>query len=106
MERPHSITEVTGQVVDRAIALIKEKGTPKAGALQTINFFRQRDIPLGVASSSPQRIIDANISALEAEGCFDVVCSAENEQFGKPHPAVYIRTARTARHHPAPMPCL
>ena len=88
-----TIEEVTARVVERAITLIKEKGTPKAGALQTIAFFRQRGIPLGVASSSPHRIINANISALKAEGCFDVVCSAENEQYGKPHPAVYIRTA-------------
>ena len=61
--------------------------------MQTIAFFRQRGIPLGVASSSPHNVISANISALDAAGCFDIVCSAENEQQGKPHPAVYISTA-------------
>lgn len=89
----YSIAEVAGKVVDRAIALIKERGVPKAGALRTVNFFRERGIPLGIASSSPHKIINANISALGAEDCFDVICSADNERYGKPHPAVYISTA-------------
>jgi sugar-phosphatase len=63
------------------------------GALEAITFFRQRGIPLGVASSSPHMVINANISALGVEGCFDVICSAENERYGKPHPAVYISAA-------------
>ena len=85
--------EVTGRILENVAALIEERGAAMEGALEAIAFFRRRGIPLGVASSSPHKIINANISALGVEGCFDVVCSAENERFGKPHPAVYISTA-------------
>jgi len=31
---------------------------------------------------------------LGVEGCFDVICLVETEEYGKLHPAVYIRTAQ------------
>jgi sugar-phosphatase len=91
--------EVTAKILEGVAALITERGAAMEGALEAITFFRQRGIPLGVASSSPHKIINANISALGVEGCFDVVCSAENERYGKPHPAVYISTADQLRIH-------
>ncbi len=89
----YSTDELTELILVRVIELIEERGIARVGALDTINFFRERGIPLGVASSSPCRVIEANIRALGAEGCFDVICSAESERYGKPHPAVYIKTA-------------
>ncbi len=89
----YSTAELTELILQRVIVLIKEQGAAREGALEAIAFFRERGIPLGVASSSPCRVINANISVLGAEGCFDVVCSAEDERYGKPHPAVYMKTA-------------
>ncbi len=89
----YSASELTGLILDRVVDLIEEQGQALEGALAAINFFRQRNIPLAVASSSPCRVINANIKALGAEGCFDVICSAEDEVYGKPHPAVYMRAA-------------
>lgn len=88
-----TIEQVTRDIIDRMIMLINEQGVPMEGALQTVDFFQQRDIRIAVASSSPHNIIDANISALGLEGCFEEICSAEHERYGKPHPAVYISTA-------------
>ena len=89
----YSTTELTDLILERVITLIKETAVAKEGAQKTIDFFRQRGIPLGVASSSPCSVIEANIAVIGAEGCFDVICSAENERYGKPHPAVYISAA-------------
>jgi beta-phosphoglucomutase-like phosphatase (HAD superfamily) len=33
------------------------------------------------------------------QGCFDAVCSAEDERYGKPHPAVYMKTAEILNIH-------
>jgi HAD superfamily hydrolase (TIGR01509 family) len=85
--------ELTDLILDRVTLLIEEQGQALDGAHAAIEFFRRRHIPLAVASSSPCRIINSNIKALGAEGCFDVICSAEDEVYGKPHPAVYIRAA-------------
>lgn len=85
--------DLTERILERVIALIQERAAAMEGALAAIDFFRGRGITLGVASSSPCRVINANISVLGADGCFDVVGSAEDERYGKPHPAVYIKTA-------------
>ena len=88
-----SQAEVTERILERMLALIAEEGQPLPGALATVDFFEQRGLPLAVGSSSPQHIIAANINALGLDGRFEVVCSAEDDRYGKPHPAVYLRTA-------------
>jgi len=95
----YSTTELTDLILERVITLIKETAVAKEGAQKTIDFFRQRGIPLGVASSSPCSVIEANIAVIGAEGCFDVICSAEDERYGKPHPAVYMKTADLLNVH-------
>jgi len=53
-----------------------------------------RGLPLGLASSSPARLIDAALAGLGLDrGQFAAVVSAEREAYGKPHPAVYLRAA-------------
>lgn len=88
-----SALEVTEQIVARVEVLIKEHGEPKPGALETVTFFWERSIPMAVASSSPHAVIEANIAALGIGDYLDVVSSAGDEVYGKPHPAVYISTA-------------
>lgn len=88
-----SPTEVTAQIVERVAVLIRAQAQPKPGALETVAFFRERAIPMAVASSSPNVVIEANITALGIGGDLQAVSSAADEQYGKPHPAVYIRTA-------------
>lgn len=85
--------EITRQIIERTIALIASEGRAMPGALDTVHFFRRRNLPIAVASSSPHNVIAANIRALGLQGCFQVVCSAEGERYGKPHPAVYINAA-------------
>lgn len=95
----YTTTELTDLILDRVVALIEEQGVAQEGARAAIEFFRQRGIPLAVASSSPCRIINSNIKALGVEGCFDTICSAEDERYGKPHPAVYVRAAELLGVH-------
>jgi sugar-phosphatase len=55
-----------------------------------------------VASSSPQRLIDAVLSRLGLQQAFVLSCSAEHEERGKPDPAVFLTTARrleVSPHH-------
>ncbi len=88
-----SVTEVMERMVGRVVTLINEQGEPLPGALQTIDFFKDRGIPMAVASSSPYSVIAANIGALGIGDCLDVISSAGDEAYGKPHPAIYLSTA-------------
>ena len=49
--------------------------------------------PIALASSSPRIIIEAALERLGLASAFDVVQSAETEPYGKPHPAIFLRTA-------------
>jgi sugar-phosphatase len=96
--------EVTQQVLQHLIDLVDKQGKPKAGAAHILNFFQEREIPIGLASSSPMYVIEAALKSLGIASYFDVVVSAESEQYGKPHPGVYLSTAE--KLGVAPQHCL
>lgn len=86
--------EVENGILDELDLLIKEKGKPMRGVYGSLNFFAKKNVPLAIASSSPQRIIQVVIKKLNLQPFFKIIHSAETELHGKPHPAVYINTAK------------
>ena len=91
---------VVGGVVERILA----QGEAKEGAARALEFFKVRGLRLALASSSAYRLIGAVTERLGLAGLFEVVYSAEDEEYGKPHPGVYLTTAR--RLGVAPAECL
>jgi sugar-phosphatase len=85
--------EVAVTVVDRVIELILSKGELKPGAEHAIELCDQRGLALAVASSSQYRLIDAALSHFGLRDRFALVHSAEDEEYGKPHPAVFLTAA-------------
>ena len=83
---------------------VEEKGTPLPGVIDTLNFFKSQQIPIALASSSPLGIIQSVVDRLGIENYFKVMCSAEFEEYGKPHPAVFLAAANYLRV--APENCL
>lgn len=71
------------------------------GAIYILDFFRDKKLKLGLASSSPLLLINAFLKRFDLKSRFEVICSAESEEFGKPHPVVYVKTARMLGVHPS-----
>lgn len=71
------------------------------GAEYIIRFFTDRKMPLALASSSPMLLINAFVDSFGLRKYFDKLISAEYEEFGKPHPAVYISTAKSLGKNPS-----
>lgn len=90
----HSIKDISSMVVNRLLQLVRAEGKPMPGVLETLSFFKGRKIPMAVASSSNLHIIETALEALNIQHYFDEVCSAQFEEYGKPHPAVFINTAQ------------
>jgi sugar-phosphatase len=88
-----SPAEVAVSVVDRVIDLIQTKGSLKAGALGAIDLCADRGWSLAVASSSEYRLIDAALAHFGLRNRFALIRSAEDEAYGKPHPAVFLTAA-------------
>jgi beta-phosphoglucomutase-like phosphatase (HAD superfamily) len=95
---------VAARIVDRVIELVRAEGVLLPGVVAALDFFAVRGLPLGLASSSPWRLIEAVLDCFGLRARFEVVCSAEGMAHGKPHPAVYLDAARRLGH--APTACL
>lgn len=96
--------EVESLIIDRLIELIQLQGKPLPGVEQAINFVRQKQVKIALASSSALKIIQAALQKLELADVFTQVYSAESEVLGKPHPGVYLTTA--AKLNVMPQECL
>jgi sugar-phosphatase len=93
--------ELDDKIVEYVIDLIYRKGKAMEGVGEILSFFRKQKVKIALASSSDFRMIDAVIDKLNLQDYFEVVHSAEAEQYGKPHPAVFISTARKLRAVPS-----
>ena len=90
----NSIKEVSNKVIEKVINLINERAIPFDGVDYIIEFFKERNIKTAIASSSAMSIINAVLEKFEIKDKFEIIHSAEHEEYGKPHPAVYLSTAR------------
>ena len=79
--------DVVAAIVDGVVQRVRARAEPMRGAHEALASVA--DLPLGLASSSPQRIIDAVLDRLAVRARFSVVQSAESLPRGKPDPLVY-----------------
>lgn len=86
--------EVADQVVELVMRLIKLKGRLKPGAEKAIQICRSSGLPMAVASSSAYRLITSVLDQFGLQDQFDIVHSAEDEPYGKPHPGVFLTAAQ------------
>jgi mannitol-1-/sugar-/sorbitol-6-/2-deoxyglucose-6-phosphatase len=81
-------------IVAQVIELIQLKGKPLPGVDQAISFVQSQNVKIALASSSSLKIIQAALQRLNLTEVFVEIYSAESEDFGKPHPGVYLTTAQ------------
>jgi sugar-phosphatase len=89
-----SIEEVTREIVDAVIDHVREEGEPNPGVREAFDTVRTAGLPMAIASSSSEDLIRAVIKRLMLADDISVICSADQEVEGKPHPAVYLTAAR------------
>jgi len=99
-----SLESLQSNVVDRMLALIPVKAKPMPGAVEIIQFAVDKGIPVAIASSSPNAIIEAVVRSQGWEKVIPVRCSAEHLLAGKPEPHVYLEAAKALGI--TPMNCL
>lgn len=96
--------DTSEELIERVAELIRREGIPLPGAIDAVRFTRDRCDLVGLASSSPPALIEATLGRMGIRSLFDKVHSAEQEVYGKPHPAVYLAVA-TALEVP-PIECI
>jgi HAD superfamily hydrolase (TIGR01509 family) len=81
--------EVATLVIDRMVARYQEHVPFMDGAVDAVHRFAER-WPLGLASSSPLRLIEAVLRSAGLRSSFKVVMSTEQVAHGKPAPDIYL----------------
>ncbi|UMB61215.1 hexitol phosphatase HxpB [Lutibacter sp. A80] len=81
-------------IINLVINLIQTKGEAKKGLYTLLDFLAANNYNIALATSSSLPVINAVFNRLSIAKYFKVVCSADNEVYGKPHPAIYINTAK------------
>jgi sugar-phosphatase len=89
-----SVDDVLEDLEGRVADLVRSQGRALPGVVRTLAELRRRGFRLAVASSSAPELIRIVLTTLELENLFEVVCSAVDEEYGKPDPAVYLTATR------------
>ncbi len=89
-----STFQVYKEILEAMQILILERADLKDGFLDVLQLFVDKKIPVGVASSSPLKLITTALKKFHLFEFFKIISSSENEEFGKPHPALYLGATR------------
>jgi sugar-phosphatase len=97
-EKP--LSEVEEMVVRRVMELILLKDCATLGISAFIKNLKERNFKIGLATNAPEKIIPVVLKKTGTESLFDSVSSADFEEKGKPHPAIYLNTAKKLKVMP------
>ena len=97
-------SEIEEAIIVKMIELISKNAQPLSGVIETLTFLKNKGLKIGLATSSSSRLIKVVLAELNIARFFDFVHSAENEAYGKPHPAVYVKVAE--KLNVSPTKCL
>jgi sugar-phosphatase len=88
-----SSKEVAEEILDDIIASSKNHASVLRGVEQTLQLLKQHGCKIGLATSSPTRMVNELINHFKLQDYFDVITSADVVELGKPHPAVFLHCA-------------
>ncbi|MEF9478865.1 hexitol phosphatase HxpB [Chryseobacterium sp. RRHN12] len=86
--------DLENKVVTRVIEMIHTNACTMSGVQEFIRNLKNNDYKIGLATNAPLRVAHAVLEKLEVYDLFDTVHSSEFEAQGKPHPAVYLTSAK------------
>lgn len=98
---PEAVAE---EILDDIIASAKQHGSVLPGVIDSLHLFRDQGFKIGLASSSPSRMIGELIHHFGLTHYFDCMISADTVELGKPHPGVFLYAAQQLQA--SPLQCL
>ncbi len=91
------------KILDYVLERVEERAI-MPGVHYIVDFFHSKNFKMGIASSSPQNLIDAVVKMAGLAPYIHATSSAEDLPFGKPHPQVYLDCAE--KLNVAPTSCI
>lgn len=87
-------SDLENKVVSRVIEMIQTEDCTMSGVEMFIKNLKSKEYKIGLATNAPLRVAHAVLEKLQVRDLFDAVHSSEFETQGKPHPAVYLTSAK------------
>ena len=85
--------ETSAMVIARTIELVEQTRPLLPGVTHALELCRDQGLKIGLASASPLHMLDTVLEMFNLRPWFDVLSSAENLPYSKPHPQVYLNAA-------------
>lgn len=99
-----SPAEVADEILDDIIGLSKTDAGILPGVVDLLELLKEHKFKIGLASSSPARMINDLVEHFGIKTYFDTITSADRAELGKPHPAVFLHCAEEL--NASPLQCL
>jgi sugar-phosphatase len=95
-----SVNNVAEEIIDDIISLSKQEAQVMPGVFNLLDWLQNNGYKLGVATSSPIRMLNELINFFGLNSYFIELSSADTVGFGKPHPAVFLHCAAQMKSEP------
>ena len=95
-----TLDELLGEIVERYVAEV-HGGMARAPAPAIVTRLAGRGVAQGCASSSPRRIVEANVAAVGVAAHLAAILGREDVAHGKPAPDLYLLAAERLGQSPA-----
>ncbi len=89
-----SISQLHDEIMEAMHQLIIDRVELKEGFTDVLQLFIEKKLPLAIASASPLYLISAALKKFNLSDYFIAINAGDNEDMGKPHPALYLGAAR------------
>ena len=94
------LAKAENKIIDIVIQKVQQRGTIMPGVDYIFKFFKQKHFKIGLATSSPQNLIDVVVAITGIGEYLNATASAGDLPYGKPHPQVYLDCAAKLSVHP------
>ena len=86
--------EVYQRIMDYATQRIRETRPIMPGVKEALHKVKAQGLKTAIASASPLNLVEEVVALFKLEDDFDTLCSSEHLSNSKPHPEVYLMTAK------------
>ena len=93
-------SKLVKDVHDKVVELIIGERKSFEGLLDLLDKVKSKNYKIALASGSSYSIIDAVLKKLNIKNYFNVIRSGDDEEYGKPHPQIFISTAKLLETEP------
>ena len=97
---PETIEELLAERIEILLPLYEKELELVPGLITILKEVKESGFLLALASSSPYKVINFVLGKFSLNEFFSVVVSGESVEFGKPHPDIYLYTAKKLRVEP------